>query len=67
MNLGELIRRMAEAGAPPEAIAIAVEAVETTRAIAAAEIEARRANDRERKQRSRDGHVTVTGLSRDVT
>ena len=61
MNLGELIRRMAEAGAPPEAIAIAVEAVETTRAIAAAEIEARRANDRERKQRSRDGHVTVTG------
>ena len=61
MNLGELIRRMAEAGAPPEAIAIAVEAVETTRADAAAEIEARRANDRERKQRSRDGHVTVTG------
>lgn len=32
MTIADIIRRMAEAGAPPEAIAIAVEAIETARA-----------------------------------
>jgi hypothetical protein len=32
MSLAALIRQMAEAGAPPEAIAVAVEAIEAARA-----------------------------------
>ena len=54
---------MTEAGAPPEAIAIAIDAIEVATASAAAEIEGRRSNDRQRKQRSRDRHRTVLGQS----
>lgn len=66
MTIAELIRGMAAAGAPPEAIALAVEAIEAKDAA----LEARRASDRERKRRqrsgqSRDSHVTVTGQSED--
>ncbi len=50
MSLATLVRRMSEAGAPPEAIALAVEAIETAMAAGAAEIEWRRKKDRERKR-----------------
>ncbi len=63
MSIAVLIRRMAEAGATAEAIALAVEAIEQRDAA----VEARRAADRERKQRQRDRQrdvaVTVTGHS----
>jgi hypothetical protein len=62
MSLAALIRSMADAGAPPEAIALAVEAVEA----AEAKVEAGRAAARERKRRQRDKGVTVTGQSRDT-
>jgi hypothetical protein len=58
-GIANLIRRMSEAGASPEAIAIAVEAIED----AQGDIKARRAADAERKRRSRDSHRTVTGQS----
>ncbi len=65
MSIAALIRAMAAAGAPSEAIAIAVEAIEA----AHSQIEAQRASARDRKRRQRakdaaDG-VTVTGQSRD--
>lgn len=65
MSVAALIRRMGEAGASVEAIALAVEAVEA----AGAEIaEARaKARDRKRAQRERDRGVTVTGQSQDTT
>ncbi|MCH4893991.1 hypothetical protein GO308_12785 [Sphingomonas sp. SFZ2018-12] len=71
MNLSQVIRDMAAAGAPTEAIAIAVEAIEAAHALAgqaAGEIEQRRKAERERKQRqrARDSHGTVTGQSRDT-
>lgn len=47
MNLAGVIQRMREAGAPPEAIVIAVEAIEEAKA----GLDARRANDRARKAR----------------
>lgn len=65
MSISDLMEAMAKAGAPMEAILLAVRAIEAKDA----EISARRANDRERKQRQRakvrneDG--TVTGQSRD--
>ena len=56
---------MAFAGAPPEAIALAVEAIENVQA----EIERKRAVERDRKRRQRangqDNAGTVTGQSRD--
>jgi hypothetical protein len=61
MSLAAVIRRMADAGAPPEAIAIAVEAIE---AVGAKDAE-RRAKQAERKRRSRDSHADVTGQSQD--
>lgn len=61
MSIAEMIRRMSEAGAPPEAIAIAVEAIEY---VQANDVE-RRAKQAERKRRSRDKGVTVTGQSQD--
>lgn len=63
MSLAALIRSMAAAGATPEAIAIAVEAIEA----AHAQVEGGRAAARERKrrQRERDKAVTVTGHERD--
>ena len=66
MSMATLIRRMSEAGAPPEAIAIAVAAIEEAVASAAAEIEGRRASDRTRQQRSRDRHVMSRDTSRDA-
>lgn len=67
MSIAALVRRMGEAGASVEAIALAVEAIEAKEA----ELEARRAKERERKARqragqSRDSHGTVTGLSGDT-
>lgn len=62
MSLAALIRNMAAAGASPEAIALAVEAIEA----AEAKVEAQKvaARERKRKQRagqSRDSHGTITG------
>lgn len=59
MSIASLIRRMADAGAPPEAIALAVEAIEAEQAKDAA----RRASAAGRKARqragqSRDSHAT---------
>ena len=63
MSLSVMIRRMAEAGAPPEAIAIAVEEIEAVQAA----LNARRSADAERKraQRKRLEYANVTGHSRD--
>lgn len=65
MSIASLIRSMTEAGAPLEAIALAVEAIEARDA----EIARRREQDRDRKrkqrERSRDSHGTVTGQSAD--
>lgn len=75
MKLSALIRQMAAAGAPPEAIAIAVEAIECAQNDALEQEAARRHAQAERKRRqrrgqqddsvSRDGHGTVAGQSRD--
>lgn len=68
MSLAALIRSMATAGAPPEAIALAVEAIEAEQAKAAekrAQAAFRKAEQRERERLSRDGSVTVTGQSED--
>ena len=66
MSIAALIRAMTAAGAPPEAIALAVDAIE------AKDAELRRKKDierdRKRRQRvgqSRDSHGTVTVLSAD--
>jgi hypothetical protein len=63
MSIATLIRQMTEAGAPPEAIALAVEAIEA----AQNKDQARRAAQRERTRRHREkadasryGNVTVT-------
>ncbi|BBF92668.1 hypothetical protein [Blastochloris tepida] len=65
-NLADLIRRMAAAGATPEAIAIAVEAIE----VAEQRDADRRSQAAARKRRSRerlscDGHGAVAGRSQD--
>jgi hypothetical protein len=66
MSMAALIRRMADAGANPEAIALAVEAVEAEQNKAAD----RRAKAAERKarqrERERDSHATVTPPSQDT-
>lgn len=62
MSIAALIRSMADAGAPPEAIALAVEAIEA----ADARVEGVRAAARERKRRQRERDGTVTGQSRDT-
>lgn len=67
MSLAALIRSMAEAGAPAEAIAIAVEALEAADAREAARREA--ARDKKRAQRAakdEDKAGTVPGQSRDA-
>lgn len=66
MSVAELIRNMAAAGAPIDAIVLAVEAIEA-RDIQAAEKRAKVA-DRKRRQRERerDCHVTVTGQGCDI-
>lgn len=65
MSLSALAKRMADAGAPIEAIIMAMEAVEAEQA----RVQEGRAKAAERKRRQRnrerDGSVTVTGQSRD--
>lgn len=65
MSIADLIRRMSSAGAPAEAIAIAVEAIEAEQD----KLAERRAKAAERKARQRnkerDSHATVTGHDRD--
>lgn len=76
MSIAVLIKQLRDAGAPMEAIEIAVSAVEAERAkFEAAEAtrlaaeEVRKANQRERtaksRAKSRDGNVTVTAQPRD--
>ena len=71
MTTSELMRAMSEAGAPFEAILIAVQALEAKEAEIAArdqERSARRAKDAERKRRARasaDGPATVHGRGAD--
>ncbi|WP_313005347.1 hypothetical protein, partial [Brevundimonas sp.] len=59
MSLADTVRRLVEAGATPEVIMIAVEAIEAERKALDANREA--ARERKRRQRSRDVDVTVTG------
>jgi hypothetical protein len=63
VSIAALIRRMTDAGAPPEAIAIAVEEIEALQM----SLDARRAADRDRKraQRERQKEANVTGQSED--
>lgn len=63
MSIANLIRRMTEAGAPPEAIAIAVEEIEAIQAC----LDSRREADklRKRAQRERQKTEDVTGQSED--
>lgn len=65
MRASELMQAMLDAGAPIEAAMIALRELEAREA----ELEQRRAGDRERKRRQRakssDGDVTVPGQSRD--
>lgn len=56
---------MTAAGAPPEAIALALEAIETRDA--ADEARRAKARDKKRRQRAGDSPETVPGLSRDTT
>lgn len=61
MSLATLIRRMSEAGAPPEAIALAVEEIEAMQEL----LDARRHADRDRKRAQREAQksANVTGQS----
>ena len=63
MSITTLVRRMADAGASPELIAIAVEEIEALQL----SLDARRAADRDRKrlQREREKRANVTGQSGD--
>lgn len=81
MSIATLIRGMAAAGASPEAIALAVEAIEAAQARAEdalANVEARKNDARERKRRERakkaetaadvtDSHATCHTMSRDMS
>jgi hypothetical protein len=64
VSIATLIRRMTEAGAPPEAIALAVEEIEGIQA----SLESRRSADRDRKRAQREAQKTadVTGQSGDI-
>jgi hypothetical protein len=63
VSISALIRRMTDAGAPPEAIAIAVEEIEAIQA----SLDARRSADRDRKRAQREAQKSaiVTGQSGD--
>jgi hypothetical protein len=63
MSLANLVRRMTEAGAPPEAIAIALEEIEAIQSSLDARRHAER--DRKRAQRERQKSANVTGQSED--
>ena len=63
MSIAALIRDMSAAGAPAEAIAIAVEAIEAAQNEVAErreKVAARKRAERERARQSRDSHATVT-------
>lgn len=66
MSMAQLVRDMSAAGATPEAIAIAIDAIEAMQS----QIDAKRAVERDRKRRQRantqDMDGTVPGLSRDM-
>lgn len=64
MSLANMVRRMGEAGATAEAIAIALEEIEALESA----LDARRAADRDRKraQRERQKTTNVTGHSGDI-
>lgn len=62
MGLAALVRRMTEAGASGEAIALAVEAVEAVMA----DVEDRRRRDRERKRAKRESAQNVHGTSAEI-
>lgn len=66
MSLSALIKRMAEAGAPIEAIIMACEAVEAEQARIAGDREKAAQRKRNQRARERDDSVTVTGQSRDA-
>lgn len=69
MSIAALIRRMADAGASPEAIAIAVEAIEAEQnkdAERRAKNAERKAAERTRARQSRDSHETVAGQGEDT-
>lgn len=70
MSIAGLIEEMAAAGAPLDAIVIAVRAVEEGNAVEAerrARATERKRRERERgRDRTRDGHATVTGRSPDT-
>ncbi len=63
MSLATLIRRMTEAGAPPEAIALAVEEIEAMQEL----FDVRRTADRDRKRAQREAQksANVLGQSED--
>jgi hypothetical protein len=63
VSISTLIRRMSEAGAPAEAIALAVEEIEAMQSL----LDGRRMADRDRKraQRERQKSADVTGQSED--
>lgn len=58
MSLATLIRRMTDAGAPPEAIALAVEEIEAMQAV----IDSRRLADRDRKRAYRESQKSADVL-----
>lgn len=66
MSIAALIRSMADAGAPAEAIALAVEAIEAANGAAGRQREAARERKRRQRAIARDEGVTVTGQSRDT-
>ena len=65
MSIAVLIRGMAAAGATPEAIALAVEAIEAAEGKLEAQREAARDRKRRQRAKSQDSRVTVTGQERD--
>ncbi len=66
MSIATLIRAMSAAGASPEAIAIAVEAIEAASAVDASRRASQAARKQRQRDRMRDSHGTVTGQSRDT-
>lgn len=66
MSIAALIRSMSEAGAPAEAIAMAVEAIESIEGKLKAQREAARDRKRKERAKSRDSHATVTAESHDT-
>lgn len=66
MSIAALMRRMADAGAPIDAIIVAVEALEAEHARVAAAKDRVAQRKRDQRARERDMAVTVTGQSQDM-